>query len=266
MFPGLSELAKVTMPFVEARRKESGGYGATPMLPATVEDTYYALRILSALKPRDSHCYTQDRALKNYLSGMKETEWTGARTTFHFLSACIMTKIPVDTDRTILFVKRRLAKTRDLDERYYCTRIVREIPGPWHGLGTEQAAEDFVKLNWRDATELWMNIYQLYGSQKDQKIPVRNDLVAWLQSCQNRDGGFGFLPGTTSFIENCYSCLRALFLLEAVPLNPKGCQSFLMSCWTGTGGFARANRAMAFLYSTWYGIAAFLLLDITVKQ
>jgi len=30
--------------FVGARRKEEGGYGATPLLPATVEDTYHALK------------------------------------------------------------------------------------------------------------------------------------------------------------------------------------------------------------------------------
>ena len=256
-----TEFAKVVLPFVGARRKESGGYGATPMLPATVEDTYYALRILSTLKPQASHSFTQDRALKNYLTKISETEWVGARTTFHFLAACAMVKIPVDPDKTILFVKRRLAKTQELDERYFCTRIVREIPGLPDGPGMEQSARDYAKLIWRDATELWMHIYQLSGRQTDQEILLRNDLVDWLQACQNSDGGFGFLPGTTSFIENCYSCLRALDLLGAGPLNPSGCQSFLMSCWTGTGGFARANRAMAFLYSTWYGIAAFRILD-----
>jgi len=261
MFPGFSELAKVTLPFVEARRKERGGYGATPMLPATVEDTYYALRILSTLKPQDSQSFTQDRVLKNYLTNMSETEWVGARTTFHFLAACSMVKIPVDSDKTILFVKRRLAKTGDLDECYFCTRIAWEIPGLPDSLGMKYSARDYVKLTWRDATELWMHIYQLSGRQTDQEILLRNDLVDWLQACQNSDGGFGFLPGTTSFIENCYSCLRALDLLVAGPLNPSGCQSFLMSCWTGTGGFARANRAMAFLYSTWYGIAAFRILD-----
>jgi prenyltransferase beta subunit len=129
-----------------------------------------------------------------------------------------------------------------------------------------KSAEDYAELTWRDATELWMHIYQLFGRQTDQKILLRKDLIDWLQACQNSDGGFGFLPGTTSFIENCYSSLRALALLGAAPLNPVGCQSFLMSCWTGTGGFARSNRAMAFLYSTWYGIAALELLDNIQKS
>jgi hypothetical protein len=262
MLPELTDLAKIVLPFVAARRKENGGYGATPMLPATVEDTYYALRILSSLKNHGSPCYTEDKALREYLSSLRGKEWAGARTTFHFLAACRMAEVAVDVEKTELFIEKRLAKARDLDERYYCTRIIREVVGLPVGSGMEQKHGDYSELVWRDVTQLWMNVYQWHGRQTGREGVLRNDLVEWLQACQNCDGGFGFLPGTTSFIENCYTCLRALALLDAAPLNPSGCQLFLMSCWTGTGGFARANRAMAFLYSTWYGIAALLLLGL----
>ncbi|WP_353683756.1 hypothetical protein V4D30_07700 [Thermodesulfovibrio sp. 3907-1M] len=36
--------------FVIQRRKPEGGFAATPLLPATVEDTYHALMIIQSLK------------------------------------------------------------------------------------------------------------------------------------------------------------------------------------------------------------------------
>jgi len=44
-----SDRVAAVLGFVQARRKESGGYGATPLLPATVQDTYHALRIVKTL-------------------------------------------------------------------------------------------------------------------------------------------------------------------------------------------------------------------------
>jgi hypothetical protein len=260
MPPGIIDITAGVLDFVSARRKEDGGFGASAMLPATVEDTYYSLRILSALEIQNIPGYRQDLALKKYLSRMRETEWLGARTTFHCLAACCMAKVPVDRDKTILFVERRLIQMQNLPERYYCARIVREVLGMTDDPIIEQLAGHSTRPAWRDVSELWMNMYLMQGNKAEQEMASQNDLITWLQDCQNSDGGFGFLPGSTSFIENSYICLRALAFLDAAPQDIVGCRSFLISCRTGTGGFARANRAVAFLYSTWHAIAAFLLM------
>jgi len=261
--PASADLAAGISAFVETRRKETGGYGATPTLPATVEDTYQALRILSTLKGRGEHDFLHVQELKHYLSRVKKAEWLGARTTFHLLSSCILAGVPIDIETTTTFVEKRLAENQARDERYYCARIVREVLN----LPTDAAQEQFASLyeatplKWRVASELWMILYQLQGRPECQAEAPINDLVAWLQACQNYDGGFGFLPHSTSYIDNCYTCLRALSLLGAAPRDPEACRAFVLACETGVGGFARISKATAFLSSTWHAVAAISLLD-----
>lgn len=262
MLPKFIDLAEV-LGFVLARQKKSGGFSATPMLPPTAEDTYYALRILTTLKQHSSSLYDQDTVLKDYLFRLGQTEWRSARTTFHLLASSCMAAVPVDIPKADMFVKKRIGETADLAEHYYCARIAREVLGLTdEGVRTGQLAGDHATLTWHNASELWMNLYLIYGGHAEIQVARRDKLVAWLQACQNYDGGFGFLPGSTSFIENSYTCLRAFSLLNAAPQDPAGCQSFLVSCVTGAGGFSRASRATAFLFSTWHAIGSFQLMGI----
>ncbi len=123
------EIVKGIISFVEARRKETGGYGAAPRLPATVEDTYLALRILEALGDRFARSCRENIGLKNYLSHVSEVDWVAAKTTFHVLYACRLAGVPVDENRTIAVVERQVRVRFDLAERYYCARIMKEFLG-----------------------------------------------------------------------------------------------------------------------------------------
>ncbi|HEC99406.1 MAG TPA: hypothetical protein ENN18_03370 [Proteobacteria bacterium] len=252
------DITKGILAFVEARRKETGGYAATPSLPATVEDTYNALRILETLGNTPTHSYQQDTALKEYLSRMAETDWVTARTTFHVLYACRLAGMSVDEDRTTAFLKCRLRKSLDLVERYYCAKILREVLKITNDI-TGKIATDLALARWRTAAELWMILY-LADRKRIYRIPQRRDLIAWLQACQNSDGGFGFLPGTTSYIENCHTCLRALALLGARPIAPDSARAFVLACRTGSGGFARIHGAAAFFDATWHAVSGMALL------
>ncbi|RPI50739.1 MAG: hypothetical protein EHM49_08125, partial [Deltaproteobacteria bacterium] len=102
------DITKGILAFVEARQKETGGYAAIPSLPATVEDTYNALRIIETIGDTPGHFYRQDTALKEYLSCMAGTDWVTARTTFHVLYACRLAGVPVDESGTMTFVERRI--------------------------------------------------------------------------------------------------------------------------------------------------------------
>jgi len=99
-FPAI--LAAV-VPFVEARRKPSGGFGATPKLPATIEDTYYALNILNLARQYEAvegkgFAPDSDENLRSYLDGCRRSLSPGARTTFHLLWCCRTVGIPFDPD------------------------------------------------------------------------------------------------------------------------------------------------------------------------
>jgi prenyltransferase beta subunit len=120
---------------------------------------------------------------------------------------------------------------------------------------------DYAPARWRTAAELWMILY-LTNPKRTNRPAQGTDLFAWLQACQNNDGGFGFLPRTASFIENCHTCLRALAFLNAFPLDPGGCHAFIAACRTGSGGFARIHGATAFLDATWHAVASRSLLTL----
>lgn len=250
--------------FVEARRKEGGGYGATPLLPATVEDTYRALCTIEILSKicilRKLVAFNRhERSLRRYLTYVAETSWVSARTTYQALYCSSLTGLTLDRGKTEDYVKRRLMKPAGLAERYYCARILREILAVrevtiWRKAGMVR----FFK--WRTGRELWMKLYLQQGVSSIE--PTRREkMVHWLQACQNGDGGFGFLPGTTSYMENCHTCTRALALLHAKPLNVEGCHHFVLACRTGSGGFARSPGAASFLDATSHAVAVLSLFE-----
>ena len=103
--------------------------------------------------------------------------------------------------------------------------------------------------------------YLAVKAMGDQRIEGAENLTKWLQRSQNGDGGFGFFPGTTSFIENCHATLAALSLLGARPVDLAEARSFIISSQTGGGGFARSPGAAPFLDASWHGIASLRLLE-----
>lgn len=111
--------------YVQARRREYGGYGATPLLPATAEDTYHALCILKTIGGGSPYFLCEDMALRNYLRLLKQEIWATARSMFLVSYACGLAGVGMDEDRLISFVKNRLVFP-DLTERYYCARILKE--------------------------------------------------------------------------------------------------------------------------------------------
>ena len=92
------EILSGIISFVEARRKEEGGYGATPLLPATVEDTYHALRILDLLcRMRSLRKIVAPGhhagPLERYIAKAAETTWVSARTTFLSTRSSMVTRL-----------------------------------------------------------------------------------------------------------------------------------------------------------------------------
>jgi len=252
--------------FMQSRCKEEGGYGATPLLPATVEDTYHALCTLEILgKLRNLRkaipSNRNERPLKRYLATVAETTWVSPRTMFQVLHCASMVGLPLDSIKVTEYLLRRLTNKAPLAERYYCSRILREVLAV-PNINVWRKARMVRFFKWRTARELWMKLYLQQGVSSIKSMPMEK-MVHWLQACQNGDGGFGFLPGTTSYIENCHICMRALSLLHAKPLSVEGCQHFVLACRTGKGGFSRSPRAAPFLDATWHAVAVhFLLHDL----
>jgi prenyltransferase beta subunit len=78
--------------------------------------------------------------------------------------------------------------------------------------------------------------------------------IKWIQKSQSSDGGFGFLPYTTTFLENTCYALRGLHILNALPSNIDMCEKFVKNCRTGNGGYARKSNALGTLQATYHAI------------
>jgi hypothetical protein len=241
--------------FVAKRRKESGGYGATPRLPATIQDTFQAVAL--ALVLGDAPPTPQaEPALADYLARMLAVPWLGIDTTFRLLTTCHICGVAIDGARVRAHLAACLSSDTSLASRYYVRRIAREIlaeeldlPGLQRSLFLPApcAVQDVARF--------------LFLKKMDgQSIGGAGELSGWLKRTQNGDGGFGFFPGTTSFLENCHAGLAALSLLGARPDDPANLRAFIVSCQTGRGGFGRSPRAAPFLDASWHGIAGLSLL------
>jgi hypothetical protein len=203
--------------FVEARRKEEGGYGATPLLPATVEDTYHArctLEILSKiLSLRKIIAFSlHKKSLKRYLASIAATQWVSARTTYQALYCSSLTGLTLDRGKTEDYVKRRLMKPAGLAERYYCARILREVLAV-RDVTVWRKTSIVRFFKWRTGRELWMKLYLQQGVSSIESTR-REKMVHWLQACQNGDGGFARSPGAASFLDATSHAVAVLSLLE----------------------------------------------------
>ena len=243
--------------FVQKRRQATGGYGATPLLPATVEDTFHALAV-SLILNESPPTPQSDLLLTEYLARRLAAPWLRINTTFRLLTVCHVCGLPMDTKRVRSYLAATLANDASLDAGYYVSKIAREIleVEPKEILGFKRP----VVLPARCAVDDVAR-YLTVKAMIHQQVEETEYLTKWLQRSQNGDGGFGFFPGTTSYIENSHAALAALNLLGAMPIDQTSAGTFIISSQTGGGGFARSSGAAPFLDASWHGAASLRLLE-----
>ncbi len=244
------------MEFVHKRRKATGGYGATPRLPATIQDTFQALAIGLVLG-QDPPTPKSEPALAEYLARMLAVPWLGIGTTFRLLITSHVCGIAVDVERVRAHLAACLSGDTSLAATYYVSRIAKEILGEEPDFrGSDRSLLLPAPCAVGDVAR-----YLFLKKMDGQSVAGAGELAGWLQRTQNGDGGFGFFPGTTSFIENCHAGLAGLSLLGARPIDPANARAFIVSCQTGRGGFGRSQRAAPFLDASWHGVASLRLLE-----
>ncbi|MGQ9745782.1 MAG: prenyltransferase/squalene oxidase repeat-containing protein [Dissulfurimicrobium sp.] len=256
--------------FIHERRKDTGGFAATPRLPATIEDTYYAIDSLELLNKFSSpgawfsdYDARKDSALLLYLSVPFHLFSDEVKTVFQFLKSRRLLGLEIDHNAVRAYVHSQLNAPFSLQRWYYLSKILNEVLD-----GEPVLASAFPKVvgrfRWRTVSEAWMCLYLARAGCDIGGIGLdEQGLAQWFKDCQNRDGGFGFLPQTTSFIENCYVCLSALALLGVTPKDVDAVFNFIIGCHTGAGGFARNGMAAPFLDATWHAVASLsLIVDI----
>jgi hypothetical protein len=249
--------------FVMRRQQASGGFGLAPTLPASVEDTYHAIRILKAILPPSGNGFdevTGNPKLKSFLVREEDRETWCPKTAYQYLFLCRLCGVLHEGGWPQRFVAERLRGKISLQDRYYLAKILREFPdaAPMdEGLVLAGGQAEA----WETVEELWMWL-SLHKGEPEALHTTAEVIIRWVQACQNPDGGFGFLPGTTSFIENSHWCLRSLTALSGAVLSGEMARDFILRCKTRRGGFSRKNGAAPFLYATWHAVESLSLLRI----
>ncbi len=237
--------------YLKDREKEEGGFSFAPELYPDVEDTYYAVRILQSLQAD----INRDRTA-NYL---KSIDWKEVG----FPRAVYM----------LLYVHR------SLDINLPCELV--DLSGKdWSGfamLDAQYFSDEMGKLLGRRLKPLHSSSpFQFQTNESLQtlrkKVSVlldrniqfdRQQIIRWVQSSQNGDGGFGFYPVTTSYMENTYCALEILSKLGSSPVQTELCRKYILSCQTKSGGFGRAPVSFPFIESTFHAVLGLLLLEKT---
>ncbi len=217
----LALLKEELFDFCLLRQKDEGGFGATPYLPPTVEDTYFAVEILSLLKapfPKKETSLFLRKKGRSPLSPRLA----------YFIKRALFLLGEKDFKPAL-----RFSSQKDLEESYYLKLLGQKVP-PVNVLPETLTVKELYFLAFIEPTEA-------------------RKFVSLVLDSQNPDGGFGFYPGSTSYLENSYYAFFFLKRLRLSPRNPKKLRNFIFSCFR-KGGFARSPQGIPFLESTYQAL------------
>lgn len=263
----LEKFVEEVFNFFMVRRRETGGFAATPLSPPTIEDTFFTLETIEVLKELSktsiSYDPSEDEALKNWLKHvlMDFALYKRSPKILWYLLKLYKTVFKDDPLRMEVEYLRLFSKKVNfygVERVYYLIKIIKFLN---LDIGPLQ-----INLDFNTVRDLYILLW-IYKNNFIPSLGVDIDrILTWLNRCYNPDGGFGFLPGTTSYIENTYFALRCYNLLEINPPKLLSIKEFVFSCYEGKGGFSRKPGGTVFLESSYYGVRCIkLLLDLSLR-
>jgi len=244
----LLELSKVIQ-YLKDREKKEGGFSFAPELYPDIEDTYYAIRIFQLLNVNVDRNNTA-----NYLKKINCEEFGFSRAVYMLLYLYLSLSIKLSPQLTDL-ADRDWSITQTLDAQYFSDAI-RKLLGktlkPLHSSSPFQF----------QTNESLQTLRKKVSILLDRDINFdKQQIIRWVQLSQNGDGGFGFYPETTSYMENTYCALEILSKLGSSPLQIDLCRKYILSCQTKNGGFCRAPASFPYIESTFHAVIGLIFLE-----
>jgi hypothetical protein len=229
--------------FAKKREKDGGGFGATPLLPPTVEDTYFGLAILDLCQALDE--ISKSKHL-SYLSTISWQELLPETLLYYLKALSLLDGARPNSKELEKYLDEFLAKATSVKRLAILFSIAQT-------LGLSEQSERF-SLKKSLPTEEKLTLELLYYLLSPLPEFVEKNLN-FVFSSQNPDGGFGFMPGTTSFMENTYFGLNILYYFNRLEKEvSKKALSFVQSSLNGDFGFGRNSQGISFLNTTFYGL------------
>jgi len=233
--------------YLRDREKENGGFSFAPELYPDIEDTYYAVRTLQLLKADIDRDKTA-----NYLKSIDWKEVGFPRAVYMLLY--IHQSLYIELPRQLIDLSGKdWFGFAVLDVQYFSDEMRKLLGRPLKPLNSPSS--------WQLQTnESLQTLRKKVAILLDRDINFdRQPIIRWVQLSQNGDGGFGFYPETTSYMENTYCALEILPKLGSSPMQIELCRKYILGCQTNNGGFGRAPVSFPFIESTFHAVSGLLL-------
>jgi len=234
--------------YLRDREKKEGGFSYVPELYPDIEDTYYAIRTFQLLKVN-----TDRNKMANYLKSINWEQFGFPRMVYMLLYLHLSVGIELPPP-LIELLKKGWSRFQILDAQYFSDEIQKLLNQPLRPLLTLSPFQFSRQENLQSLRKkVSVLLNRGVGFEKEE-------IIRWIQLCQNGDGGFGFYPITTAFMENTYCALEILSKLNASPLEIDTCREYILNCQTRSGGFGRAPMSFPFIESTFHAVSGWLFL------
>ncbi len=211
---------KAIIRFCLARLKKRGGFAATPYLPPTIEDTYFGINVLCVLKAP----FPKEETLSFLRS--KGAHPLAPRLAF-FLSFSL--KLLGEEFKPLI----QFSPPPELEDSFFLRLLGKKVK-PQKPLSPEPTLKELF----------------FYAHLKPR---AAKRYLPYVLASQNPDGGFGFYPHTTSFLENAFFAVKYLALFGHPPRDPEGLKEYVMACFRQEA-FARSPKGVPFLDATFYAL------------
>jgi hypothetical protein len=205
--------------YVIDRQNNDGGYTFCQDTESNAHDTYYGLAILDLLKVPFPNVELTIKWLHDFIPDSYYS---------HYYAAKALKLCGQEPDE----------KLRD---------FLLSLQGPKGGFRTVdvyvEVASEF------EATFIFTELVKLVGIEID-----REEVVRWLLSHQNRDGGFG--AHGYSNLSSTYHAVASLFNLGYPVKSLKGTLAYVRSCEKPSGGFTVVpSSSLPYMEHVYYGMA-----------
>ena len=241
--------------FIYSREQPEGGFSFSQTTPPTLEDTYFALRLLEEL---DESSISKSTVL--YLTSLNPT-YDDLPKHLYQLSTIYRVAHLQDYLKIIreIIVSNNNIIPSTIADLYFLvfTKELLHIP-----IITTRNEQQILTAAQKQSAKSMEEYTQFIIIMKKLHIFFQTKKYAdTIQKSQNHDGGFGLIPHSTSFLEPTFHALQALKELHAIPKDIEECKRFVSSCMTRIGGFGRQITTVPSLEYSYYAVISLKIID-----
>lgn len=245
--------------FIYSREQPEGGFSFSKTTPPTLEDTFFALRLLEELD-RSS----VSKSTVSYIQSLNPVDMHLPKHLYQLTTIYGIAHLRdhLKIIREIIVSDNKIIPST-LADLYYLVLTKELLRIPITTTGNER---QILAIAQKQSAKSMEEYKQLVTLMNKLHIPFQaNEYASRIKKGQNHDGGFGIVTHSTSFLEPTYHALRTLKELQVVPDDINECERFVYSCMTRISGFGRQITTVPSIEYSYYAVISLKIID-TMKK